>query len=107
MDAGADFDDLSSELVEDYLLFLRGRGPEPDLARLLADQRRRLREQFAIVSALADRAPGLPPVDEDPVAIRLGLAQPATRSGGGPQAGSAADPVQAALRDLEERFDRQ
>ncbi len=107
MDAGADFDDLSSELVEDYLLFLRGRGPEPDLARLPADHRRRLREQFAIVSALADRAPGLPPVDEDPVAIRLGLARSAPRSGGGRRAGSAADPVQAALRHLEERFDRQ
>jgi hypothetical protein len=110
VDAGADFDDLASDLVEDYLLFLRGRGPEPDLSQLPADQRRRLREQFAIVSALADRVPALPPVDEDPVAIRLGLAGLGSGSGSG--SGSASveeleDPVQAALRHLVERFDRQ
>ncbi len=104
MDA-ADFDDLSSDLVDSYLLFLRGRGQEPDLSQLPADQRRRLREQFAIVSTLADRAPALPLLDEDPVAIRLGLA--GTHSVAGPTAGSAEDPVEAALRHLEERFDRQ
>lgn len=93
----ADFDDLSSELVDSYLLFLRGRGPEPDPSGLTADQRRRLTEQFAIVSALADRAPALPPLEEDPVAIRLGLVA----------AGTGADPVRAALRQLESRFGRQ
>jgi len=104
VDATADFDDLSSDLVDGYLLFLRGRGPEPDLSQLPADQRRRVREQFAIVAALADRSPALPPVEEDPVAIRLGLAGSDSRRS---RAGSAGDPVQAALRHLEERFDRQ
>lgn len=104
MDATADFDDLSSDLVDGYLLFLRGRGPEPDLSPLPADQRRRVREQFAIVAALADRAPALPPVAEDPVAIRLGLTGSDNRRS---QSDSAEDLVRAALRDLEERFDRQ
>lgn len=125
MDAGADFDDLSSDLVDDYLLFLRGRGTEPDLSQLPADQRRRLREQFAIVAALADRAPALPPLEQDPVALRLGLAghggpeaglgrseaapdrSGAGRFGVGAAGGSAENPVQAALRHLGERFDRQ
>jgi hypothetical protein len=94
----ADFDDLSSGLVDSYLLHLRGRGPEPDLSGLSADQRRRLSDQFAIVAALADRAPALPPLENDPVAIRLGLVEPA---------GAADDPVRAALRQLELRFDGQ
>jgi hypothetical protein len=114
----ADFDDVSSELVDRYLLFLRGRGPEPDTARLSSDQRRRLREQFAIVAALADRAPALPPLDSDPVAIRLGLAGSAAELAAGSAAahvaagaelaaGGAEDPVRAALSQLELRFDRQ
>jgi hypothetical protein len=125
----AEFDDLSSELVDRYLLFLRGRGPEPDTSELSGDQRRRLREQFAIVAALADRAPALPPLDSDPVAIRLGLVaagagEPAgaglpagarlradvgAAAGAGLPAGSRAgqDPVREVLRQLELRFDRQ
>ncbi len=98
----ADFDDVASDLVDGYLAFLRGRGPEPDLASLSADQRRRITEQFAIVSALADRAPALPPLEQDPVAIRLGLAGSAA---GYPADGSS--PVEAALRQLELRFDGQ
>ncbi|MBV9822364.1 MAG: hypothetical protein JO144_08980, partial [Actinobacteria bacterium] len=94
----ADFDDVAGDLVDGYLAFLRGRGPEPDLGQLTADQRRRMTEQFAIVSALADRAPALPPLEQDPVAIRLGLA-----AGSAP----AGDPVEAALRELEQRFDGQ
>lgn len=94
----ADFDDVASDLVDGYLAFLRGRGPQPDLGQLTADQRRRITEQFEIVSALADRAPALPPLEQDPVAIRLGLT-----AGSAP----AGDPVEAALRELEERFDGQ
>jgi len=97
----AEFDDLASDLVDSYLLYLRGRGPEPDTSQLSSDQRRRLREQFAIVAALADRAPQLPALDSDPVAIRLGLADPARAAVPGE------DPVAAVLRQLELRFDRQ
>ena len=120
MDA-ADFDDVSSDLVDSYLLFLRGRGPEPDISGLSHDERRRLREQFAIVAALADRAPALPPLEIDPVAIRLGLVAPgsqapaaATGSRSRPDAAAGsevadpiADPVEVVLRQLELRFDRQ
>lgn len=130
MDGAADFSDVSSDLVDSYLLFLRGRGPEPDLTGLPAEQRRRVAEQFAIVAALADRAPALPPFDEDPVAIRLGLAHPAGAQGPAHPAGAADpahpagaahplstatdarpgaddDPVEQALQRLELRFDRQ
>jgi hypothetical protein len=115
----ADFDDVSSDLVDSYLLFLRGRGPEPDLSSLSNDERRRLREQFAIVAALADRAPALPPLESDPVAIRLGLVAPGTQAAAtgsrsrpdaaaGPEvADPVTDPVEVALRQLELRFDRQ
>ena len=119
MDA-ADFDDVSSDLVDSYLLFLRGRGPEPDTSGLSNDQRRRLREQFAIVAALADRAPALPPLENDPVAIRLGLVAPGAQEPGaqetatgsrscpdGPAADPVTDPVEVVLRQLELRFDRQ
>ena len=108
MAGAAEFDDLSSELVNSYLLFLRGRGPEPDLSGLSHDQRRRLTDQFAIVAALADRAPALPPLENDPVAIRLGLVGTAAAadSAVGDDAASAADedPVRAALRQLDLRF---
>ncbi len=113
MDAdGPNFDDVSSDLVDGYLLFLRGRGPEPDLAELSNDQRRRLREQLAIVAALADRAPALPPLDEDPVAIRLGLVDagagyPAADRAGRGRPEAREDPVLSALRQLESRFDQQ
>lgn len=118
MDA-ADFDDVSSDLVDSYLLFLRGRGPEPDISGLSNDERRRLREQFAIVAALADRAPALPPLESDPVAIRLGLVAPGTQAaatGSRSRPDEAArskvadpitDPVEVVLRQLELRFDRQ
>ena len=119
MDA-ADFDDVSSGLVDGYLLFLRGRGPKPDLSGLSSDRRRRVREQFAIVAALADRAPALPPLQDDPVAIRLGLAGPDAgdrpaelaadrRTGAVPAVAGVTgdDPVRAVLDQLELRFDRQ
>lgn len=61
------------DLVEAYLAFLRGRGPEPDLSGLPPDRRETILGQFEIVAALADRDPELPPLEQDPVALRLGL----------------------------------
>lgn len=60
-------------LIEEYQLHLRGQGPEPDLSDLPPDRQAAVREDFRIVRALADRDPELPPIDQDPVAIRLGL----------------------------------
>jgi len=61
------------DLIEEYLRFLRGLGPEPDLSSLPPEQREAIEGQFEIVRALAGRDPALPPLDQDPVARRLGL----------------------------------
>lgn len=62
-----------ADLIEDYLRFLRGKGPEPDLSDLSPEQRDAITGRFEIVRALADRDPNLPPLERDPVARRLGL----------------------------------
>lgn len=64
------------ELTEQYLRFLRGQGPEPDLSSLPDGCRARVRGQFATIRTLrvlAERGPEPPPLEQDPVAIRLGL----------------------------------
>lgn len=66
-------DDPSGDLIEDYLRFLRGQGPEPDLSDLPPQKREVIAGQFEIVKALADRNLALPPLDQDPVDRRLGL----------------------------------
>jgi hypothetical protein len=60
-------------LIEEYQLFLRGQGTEPDLSELPPRLEEAVRGEFRIVRALADRGPELPPIEQDPVAIRLGL----------------------------------
>jgi len=74
MSESFEFDDLASAIIEQYLLFLRGCGPKPDLSGLTGDQQAAMRDQFDIVEALADREPKVPPLEQDPVAIRLGIA---------------------------------
>jgi hypothetical protein len=64
------------DLTEQYLRHLRGQGAEPDLSSLPDGCRAKVEGQFATIRtlrALADRGPELPPLDQDPVAIRLGL----------------------------------
>ncbi|WP_328545384.1 hypothetical protein [Streptomyces europaeiscabiei] len=73
-------DDPNGALIEDYLRFLRGRGPEPDLSDLPPNRRDAITGQFEIVKALADRDPSLPPLGQDPVARRLGLHAPAAET---------------------------
>ena len=68
-----ELENRNDAFIEEYLLFLRGRGPEPDLSDLPPSRREEIREQFKIVKALADRGPELPPLEQDPVARRLGL----------------------------------
>ncbi|MGH3904182.1 MAG: hypothetical protein ACRDTE_08335 [Pseudonocardiaceae bacterium] len=71
-------------------------------------------EQFEIVAALADRDAELPPIEDDPVAIRLGLVE-ASRSNQIDVDPSASDddcadgddPVRISLDDLAFRFNRQ
>ena len=75
-----ELENRNDALIEEYLLFLRGRGPEPDLSDLPPSRREEIREQFKIVKALADRGPELPPLEQDPVARRLGLVGPGASS---------------------------
>jgi hypothetical protein len=107
-----DLNNMIDDLIERYLLFLRGRGPEPDLSALPADRRAGVAEQLEIVAALADRETELPAIEEDPVAIRLGLVE-ASRSSQmdvvPPRSSDdgANDPVKLSLGDLAFRFKEQ
>lgn len=99
------FSQTTEELIGRYLLFLRGRGPEPDTSGLPFDRRAKLAEQFEIIAALADRDEELPPLEQDRVARRLGIV--------GPIAGAAVsldvpelDLVRTALQELLSRFGR-
>lgn len=74
MTTGDAWESRLAALIEEYQLFLRGRGPEPDLSELPPHLQETIRGEFRIVRALADRHPELPPIEQDPVAIRLGLA---------------------------------
>ena len=97
-------------LIEEYLLFLRGRGPEPGLSDLPPSRREEIREQFKIVKALTDRGPELPPLEQDPVARRLGLVGADASSsapilpGVGHRGAWAGDLLEASLEDVAFRF---
>jgi hypothetical protein len=117
MSENPELNDQVNDLIDRYLRFLRGRGPAPDLAHLARPQQRAMLAYFDVVEALADRGPALPPLDEDPVAMRLGLV-PGRRPGGEGQPDMApaefvaareypAEPAQRALQELESAFDGQ
>jgi hypothetical protein len=93
-----DFDAETEELVEQYLLFLRGRGPKPSVPK---SRQREVEALLDLVGALTESEPDLPVLERDPVAIRLGLV-PA----GGPPDGPGGHhaPVELAVRELEHRF---
>ncbi|MFE7835956.1 hypothetical protein ACFU53_07825 [Streptomyces sp. NPDC057474] len=107
-----ELDNLNDALIEEYLLFLRGLGPQPDLSDLPPSRREAITGQFEIVKALADRDPELPPLEQDPVARRLGLvadtlsaplpmaAQSALRASGG----EVDEPLKASLEEVAFRF---
>ena len=94
---------IPDELIEEYLLFLRDGGPQPDLSDLDDDVSSAAASAFRVVDALVDAAPGSPPLTRDPVAIRLGLVGAPT---GAPVQATADenDPVTAAVADVEHRF---
>lgn len=68
-----DAGDQIGDVVDRYLSFLRGEGAEPDLGHLSPAQRRSVSADLAVVDALAGLGADLPPLDDDPVAKRLGL----------------------------------
>lgn len=102
--------DFVGEIVDQYLRFLRGRGPRPDLDAVPAERRREVEELLALVEAVTDADEvARPPLKEDPVAVRLGLVP------GPPEGGSAsgeevppregdADDIDAALAEVAQRF---
>ncbi|HEX5113668.1 MAG TPA: hypothetical protein VFW65_00565 [Pseudonocardiaceae bacterium] len=100
------------DVIEQYILFLRGRGPEPDLSALPPDRRAAVTEQLKIVSSLADSDPELPPIEDDPVAIRLGVTDHGGVTPVGRRLAATSDedhsatehPVDTALRELAFRF---
>jgi hypothetical protein len=70
------------ELVEEYLRYIRGTGPEPDLSGVSLADAEDLRRSFAIVDALSGALPSAPPIEDDPVAARLGLVHVSKKKGG-------------------------
>jgi hypothetical protein len=115
MDGDEELGNTIDDLIERCLLFLRGRGPEPDLSALPADRRATVMAKLKIVAALADRDPDLPPIENDPVAIRLGLVDAARSnqtdtdhpSTSNDDCGHDDDPVMMSLYDLAFRFNKQ
>jgi len=93
-------DDRVADLVDEQLRYLRGEGPEPDLTGLTDDERAHVLELFDVVDALADSLPASPPIEEDPVAVRLGLAD--RRRGLSPA--PLSDPVVGSAEELAYRF---
>lgn len=102
--------DFEGEILDQYLRFLRGRGPRPDLGAVTAERRREVEELLALVDAIADDDEvARPPLEEDPVAVRLGL-MPEPREGGPassedvpPREGDP-DDIDAALAEVAQRF---
>lgn len=74
--------DYDGELVEEYLRYLRGKGTRPRMDRLSAEDRDHHEGLFELLDAIVDAdTTETPPMEEDPVAIRLGLVR---RSAGAP-----------------------
>ena len=68
-------EDRLADLVDAQLRYLQGRGPEPDLASWVVHDRTEAVRILKLVEVLADSLPVSPPVEEDPVAIELGLVE--------------------------------
>jgi hypothetical protein len=66
-------DDRIAGFIDEQLRYLRGEGPQPDLTALTDDERADVVALLDVVDALSDSLPASPPMEEDPVAIRLGL----------------------------------
>lgn len=110
MTGDEELDNWNDALIEEYVLFLRGRGPGPDLSDLPPRRRQEIRGQFEVVRALADHGPELPPLDQDPVARRLGLVAPEASSravllpGAGHLGAGAGDLLERSLDEVAFRF---
>lgn len=64
---------VPDDLIEAQLRHLRYGAPPPDLSGLPPAEREHEEGLLRLVTALADRYPQTPPLEQDPVARRLGL----------------------------------
>jgi hypothetical protein len=94
-------DPRMDDVVEAHLRYLRGEGPKPDLSSLSDAERDAVAQMLDLVEAMADSLPPSPPLDEDPVAVRLGLVDQASLDDA--QDGDI-DPVLVAVDELAFRF---
>ena len=66
--------DFDGQLIEEFLRYLRGRGPLPRIEDLSADEWAKYKDLFDLLEAVVDSdIVDTPPLKTDPVAIRLGL----------------------------------
>ena len=93
-------DDRIADLVDEQLRYLRGEGPHPDLTGLTDDERAEVLQVIDLVVALADSLPASPPIEEDPVAVRLGL----VNTGRWPSTVQPPDPVVVSAKEFAYRF---
>jgi hypothetical protein len=99
-------EEWAARLVDEQLRFVRSEGPEPDLSGLTDRDRAEMIEVLNLVDAMVDSRPVSPPLEEDPVAIRLGLLP--GKSGtpsevlGDPT--KVADPIVVSTEELRYRF---
>lgn len=69
-----EYEDYDGQLVEEYLRYLRGQGTRPRTDHLSDRERGRHEQLFQLLEAIVDAdAVEMPPMEKDPVAIRLGL----------------------------------
>lgn len=94
-------DPRMDHFVEAHLQYLRGEGPKPDFSDLSDHERDAVARMLDLVEAMADSLPSSPPIDEDPVAIGLGLV---TRPPSSDAQSRDADPILSAVEDLTFRF---
>jgi hypothetical protein len=95
-------DNRVADIVDEHLRSLRGEGPRPDLAALSDDERAEVLDLLELVDALADRLPLTPPLEEDPIALRLGLVAPGSTDPADPAEDH--DPVAVSAHELAYRF---
>lgn len=93
-------DDRVADLVDEQVRYLRGEGLQPDLTGLSDDERADVLELLDVVHALADSLPASPPIQEDPVAVRLGLVDRRRT----PSPANLSDPVVVSAEELAYRF---
>lgn len=102
--------EFNGELVDEFLRFLRGRGPRPQVGHLPLEERTKLQKLFELLEAIVDSDEiEVPPVEEDPVALRLGIVSEKPEGSSviltsGDAATTESSPIAAALEELAHRF---